>query len=406
MLKVYFHIFLQKIKEFKRYFIAFTAVLLFLSILKLFVFSFSDSISDANYEDYFNASYKVFSIRIPKNLNFAGEKTPIRDFSVREAMERELVINTYWQSQTLLLHKRANRWFPVIEPILKKNDIPEDFKYIPLIESQLTNAVSSQGATGFWQLVEPTAKEYGLEITEDIDERYNVIKSTEAACKYFKEAYKQFNNWTLVAASYNLGMTGVQSQLNRQKASSYYDILLTEETARYVYRILAMKEIISRPKVYGFILRKKDLYPVIPTKKLIIDSTIHNLADFALREGINYKYLKLFNPWLRTNILSNPDKKKYILELPKNGNKFYDLDGNYDGSDVLTKKDSINLVIEPHLTADSLGHKSITHIVKEGETLESIAKIYNSSTEELKVWNKLPEKTDLKLNQELTIFVK
>jgi membrane-bound lytic murein transglycosylase D len=406
MLKIYFHIFLQKIKQFKRYFIAFAAVLLFLSIIKLFVYSFSDSISDANYEDYFNASYKVFSIRIPKNLNFAGEKTPIRDFSVREAMERELVINTYWQSQTLLLHKRANRWFPVIEPILKKNNIPDDFKYIPLIESQLTNAVSSQGATGFWQLVEPTAKEYELEITEDIDERYNVIKSTEAACKYFKEAYKQFNNWTLVAASYNLGMTGVQSQLNRQKASSYYDILLTEETARYVYRILAMKEIISRPKVYGFILRKKDLYPVIPTKKLIIDSTIHNLADFALKEGINYKYLKLFNPWLRTNILSNPSKKKYILELPKNGNKFYDLDGNYDGSDVLTKKDSINLVVEPHLIADSLSHKSITHIVKEGETLESIAKIYNSNPEELKVWNKLPEKTDLKLNQELTIFVK
>lgn len=406
MLKIYFHIFLQKIKQFKRYFIAFGAVLLFLSILKLFVYSFSDSISDANYEDYFNASYKVFSIRIPKNLNFAGEKTPIRDFSVREAMERELVINTYWESQTLLLHKRANRWFPIIEPILKKNDIPDDFKYIPLIESQLTNAVSSQGATGFWQLVEPTAKEYGLEITEDIDERYNVIKSTEAACKYFKEAYKQFNNWTLVAASYNLGMTGVQSQLNRQKASSYYDILLTEETARYVYRILAMKEIISRPKVYGFILRKKDLYPLIPTKKLIIDSTIHNLVDFALREGINYKYLKLFNPWLRTNILSNPTKKKYILELPKNGNKFYDLDGNYDGSNVLTKKDSINLVVEPHLTADSLSHKSITHIVKEGETLESIAKIYNSNPEELKVWNKLPEKTDLKLNQELTIFVK
>jgi membrane-bound lytic murein transglycosylase D len=406
MFKIYFHIFLQKIKQFKRYFIAFAAVLLFLSIIKLFVYSFSDSISDANYEDYFNASYKVFSIRIPKNLNFAGEKTPIRDFSVREAMERELVINTYWQSQTLLLHKRANRWFPVIEPILKKNDIPDDFKYIPLIESQLTNAVSAQGATGFWQLVEPTARGYGLEITDDIDERYNVIKSTEAACKYFKEAYKQFNNWTLVAASYNLGMTGVQSQLNRQKASSYYDILLTEETARYVYRILAMKEIISRPKVYGFILRKKDLYPVIPTKKLIIDSTIHNLADFALKEGINYKYLKLFNPWLRTNMLTNPTRKKYILELPKNGNKFYDLDGNYDGSDVFTKKDSINLVIEPHLTADSLSHKSITHIVKEGETLESIAKIYNSSPEELKVWNKLPEKSDLKLNQELTIFVK
>lgn len=406
MFKVYFQLFLQKLNQYKRYFIAFAGILLLLSLIKLFSYSFSDSISDANYEDYFNTSYKVFSIRIPKNLNFAGEKTPIRDFSVREAMERELVINTYWQSQTLLLHKRANRWFPIIEPILKKNDIPEDFKYIPLIESQLTNVVSPQGATGFWQLVESTAKQYGLEITEDVDERYNVVKSTEAACKYFKEAYKQFNNWTLVAASYNLGMTGVQSQLNRQKVRSYYDVLLTEETARYIYRLLAMKEIISRPKVYGFILRKKDLYPVIPTKKIVIDSSVRSLADFAITEGINYKYLKLFNPWLRTGSLSNPEKKKYIIEVPKNGNKFYDLDGNYYGSDIMTAKDSVNLIVEPHLKADSTSHKDIVHIVKEGETLETIAKLYNTSPEELKVWNNLPEKTDLKLNQELTIFVK
>lgn len=406
MLNVYFQLFLEKLNQYKRYFIAFAVILLLLSLIKLFSYSFSNSISDANYEDYFNTSYKVFSIRIPKNLNFAGEKTPIRDFSVREAMERELVINTYWQSQTLLLHKRANRWFPIIEPILKKNDIPEDFKYIPLIESQLTNVVSPQGATGFWQLVEPTAKQYGLEITEEVDERYNVVKSTEAACKYFKEAYKQFHNWTLVAASYNLGMTGVQSQLNRQKVTSYYDVLLTEETARYIYRLLAMKEIISRPKVYGFILRKKDLYPLIPTKKIVIDSSIRSLADFAITEGINYKYLKLFNPWLRTGSLSNPDKKKYVIEVPKNGNKFYDLDGNYYGSDIMTAKDSINLIVEPALKADSTSHKNIVHIVKEGESLETIAKLYNTSAEDLKVWNNLPEKTDLKLNQELTIFVK
>ena len=408
MLNVYFQLFLQKIKHFKRYFIAITILLLFLSAIKLFIFSFTDPVSDTNYEDYFNSSYKVFSIRIPKNLNFAGEKTPIRDFSVRESMERELVINTYWQSQTLLLHKRANRWFTLIEPILEKNGIPEDFKYIPLIESQLTNVVSPQGATGFWQLVEPTARQYGLEITEDVDERYNVTKSTEAACKYFKEAYKQFNNWTLVAASYNLGMTGIQSQLNRQKVNSYYDVLLTEETARYIYRLLAMKEIISRPKVYGFILRKKDLYPVIPTKKITIDSSIHSLADFALKEGINYKYLKLFNPWLRTGSLNNPDHKKYILELPKNGDKFYDLDGNYYGSDVLTKKDSANLLVESpvFIEKDSLAPKKINHLVKENETLESIAKLYNINPENIKLWNKLPEKSDLKLNQELIIFVK
>jgi hypothetical protein len=321
-----------------------TAILL-ISLIKLFSYSYSDTISDSAYEDYFNASYKTFSVRIPKNLNFAGEKTPIMDFSVREAMERELVVNTYWQSQSLLLHKRANRWFPVIEPILQKNGIPDDFKYIALIESQLTNVVSPQGATGFWQIVESTGSNYGMEISEDVDERYNVARSTEAACRYFNESYKIFNNWTLVAASYNLGIGGVQAQLDKQKVKSYYDLALTEETARYVYRILAMKEIISRPKVYGYMLRKKDLYPPVATKKVAVDSTIHDLADFAIAQGINYKILKLFNPWLRTNTLTNPTKKKYLIEIPKGSMNIYDMDGNYEGSNSLTSKDSVNLVV-------------------------------------------------------------
>ena len=333
------------VKSFKRYFIAFGCLFILLSILKLFSYSVTDNLSDSDYDDYFNASYKVFSIHIPKNLNFAGEKVPTMDFSVREAMEKELIINTYWQSQTLLLHKRANRWFPMIEPILKRNNIPEDFKYIALIESQLTNVVSPQGATGFWQLVESTARGYGLEITDEVDERYDVAKSTEAACKYFKEAYKQFNNWTLVAASYNLGMGGINAQMDKQKVKTYYDLALTDETARYLYRILAMKEIISRPKVYGFMLRKKDLYPSIATKKIVVDSTIHNLADFALSQKINYKILKLFNPWLRANTLTNEEKKKYMIEVPKGTVNIYDMDGNYDGSNVLTSKDSVNLVI-------------------------------------------------------------
>lgn len=318
--------------------------MILLSVIKLFSYSFSDNLSDSDYEDYFSASNKTFSIRIPKNLNFSGEKVPVTDFSVREAMERELVINTYWQSQSLLLHKRANRWFPVIEPVLKKNNIPDDFKYIALIESQLTNVVSPQGATGFWQIIESTGTGYGLEISNEVDERYYVIKSTEAACKYFNEAYKIFNNWTLVAASYNLGMGGLKGQLDKQKVINYYDLLLTEETARYVFRILAIKEIIARPKVYGYMLRKKDLYPVISTKKITIDSTIHNLADFAISQNINYKILKLFNPWLRTNSLTNLGRKKYSIEIPKNGVKIYDMDGNYDGSDILTANDSLKLI--------------------------------------------------------------
>lgn len=324
---------------------AFGCAIILLSVIKLFSYSVSDSISDSDYDEYFNASYKVFSIHIPKNLNFAGEKVPITDFIVREAVEKELIINTYWQSQSLLLHKRANRWFPVIEPILKQNGVPDDFKYIALIESQLTNVVSPQGATGFWQLVEPTAEGYGLVVNDEVDERYDVAKSTQAACKYFNEAYKLFNNWTLVAASYNRGMTGMQAALDKQKVNNYYDLLLTEETARYVFRILAMKEIISRPKVYGFILRKKDLYPPIATKKIIVDSSITDLAVFAISQKINYKILKTFNPWLRANTLTNPEKKKYAIEIPKGNITIYDLDGNYEGSNILSSKDSVNLIV-------------------------------------------------------------
>lgn len=342
------------LKSTKKYFIAFGIVCILISLIKLFSYSVNDNLSDAEYQDYFNASYKTFSIRIPKNLNFADEKTPITDFSVREATERELVVNTYWQSQSLLLHKRANRWFPIIEPILKKNGIPDDFKYIALIESQLTNVVSPQGATGFWQIIESTGTGYGMEITEEVDERYHVVISTEAACKYFKEAYKIFNSWTLVAASYNLGMGGVQSQMEKQKVNSYYDLAVTEETARYVYRILAMKEIISRPKVYGYMLRKKDLYPLVPTKKIVVDTTINNLADFAISQGINYKILKLFNPWLLTNSLTNTNKKKYTIEIPKGSMNIYDMDGNYDGSNILTPIDSVNLITTTPLLNDSI----------------------------------------------------
>ncbi len=352
----------------RKYVIAFGCVLAFLSILKLFSYSLSDTFSDTSFEDYFNTNYKIFSVRIPKNLNFAGEKVPVSDFRIHDAMEYELEKNTYWQSQSLVLHKRSIQWFPIIEPILSKNNIPEDFKYIALIESQLTNVVSPQGATGFWQIIESTGKGYGMEITDEVDERYNVIKSTETACKYFKDAYKQFNNWTLVAASYNLGMNGIQAQLNKQKVNNYYDLHLTEETSQYIFRILAMKEIISRPKVYGFMLRKKDNYSTIPTKLIIIDSSINDLSEFANSQGINYTILKLFNPWLRANTLTNSsnheglllkgetfsERKKYMIEIPKNKITIYDL-YVIDGSDeILIAKDSISLKKTSAIINDSI----------------------------------------------------
>jgi hypothetical protein len=344
----------------KKYLIAFGCASLLLISIKLFNYSLTNHRSDDNYEDYFNSNYKIFNIRIPKNLNFAGEKVPVSNLRIHKAMEEELVKNTYWQSQSLVLHKRASKWFPVIEPILKKNNIPDDFKYIALVESQLTNVISPQGATGFWQIIESTGKGYGMEITNEVDDRYHVIKSTEMACKYFNEAHKQFNNWTLVAASYNLGMNGIRAQLNKQKVDNYYDLHLTEETRKYVFRILTMKEIISRPKVYGFMLRKRDMHRAIPTKFITVDTSISNLSEFANAIGINYTVLKHLNPWLKTNTLtqtyrhlglipigSTTSKKRYLIEIPINKVSMADLGLLDKESETTIAKDSTFISIAP-----------------------------------------------------------
>jgi membrane-bound lytic murein transglycosylase D len=298
----------------------------------------------------------------------------------------------------LMLQKLASRWFPVIEPILEKNGIPNDFKYIALIESGLTNIVSPAGATGYWQLVESTGKVYGLEINNEVDERYHIEKSTEAACKYFKEGFRKFNNWTLVAASYNMGIAGIQRQLDKQKVDNYYDLLLNEETARYIYRIIAIKEIFSHPKDYGYVLREKDLYANIPTQKIAIDSGISDLADFAFKQGINYKILKYFNPWLRKSYLSNKNHQTYYLDIPKKGLNIPGLD------ELLVAVDTVKADVSVKETKDS-SSKDIVHIVKKGETLASIAKQYNVEEDMVKVWNMLNDNEELKSNQEIVIFL-
>ncbi len=317
-------------------------------------FSFSSKKNDdKSFQDEFNANYKVFSLNIPKDINFSGDLVPINNFDVRESLDRELLLNTYFQSQTIMLHKRANRWFPIIEPILKQQGVPDDFKYIALIESNLTNVVSPAGATGFWQFIESTGKNYGLEINDEVDERYNVEKSTVAACKYFKDAYKELHNWTLVASSYNLGLGGISNQLNNQKVKSYYDLLLNQETARYVFRLLAVKEIISHPKNYGYIIRKKDLYPFIPTYNVKIDSAVTNFTDFAIANNVNYKMLKLFNPWLRKSSLTNASHKEYIIKLPKKGYIDYDkLEASINNT--YSSEDSIKFFHSENLIKDSI----------------------------------------------------
>ena len=256
---------------------------------------------------------------LPLKVDFANEEVPLKINDVKERFERELLINTYLQSSTLLILKRANRFFPVIEPILKQNNVPDDFKYLCVIESALTNATSAAGAKGFWQFMPETAKEKGMEISESVDERYHLAKSTQAACDYLLKAKVKFGSWTLAAASYNGGMGGISKQMESQKVTDYYDLLLTDETQRYVFRILALKEIMRNPKMFGFNLEKTELYNPIPTKIIEIDSSILDLADFSKTQGINYKILKIHNPWLRDKKLVNVAKKKYQIEIPNEG---------------------------------------------------------------------------------------
>ncbi len=388
------------IMRFKKHILSFCGLVVLLLIIRLFNFSVSDSISDNAYKNYFNSNYKIFGITIPKTPEFCGEPVPVSDYAIRESLEKELLVNTYWQSQTLLFFKRCNRWFPVIQPILKRNHIPDDFKYIAVVESGFTNVVSPAGATGFWQLVEPTARNYGLEITDEVDERYNVEKSTEAACRFFKEAYEKYHNWTLVAASYNLGMGGIDKQLEKQKTSNYYDLFLNDETSRYVFRILAVKDILTRPKTYGFELRQKDLYPALPTYSIRVDSAISDLADFAIRQGITYKTLKMLNPWLRKTTLPNVEKKTYNLLLLRKGAKIYPEDETEQQVSATT--DTSRFITSTEIALDSL-NRNFTHLVKDHENLTEIAKQYNVQEDLLRKWNHLGAKDEITAGQELII---
>ena len=258
---------------------------------------------------------------VSNNMAFCNEKVPLQIIDVKERLDRELTTNINLHSSTTLIIKRANRYFPVIEPILKKNGIPDDFKYLCVIESALANATSSAGAKGFWQFMPETAKEYNLEVSSTVDERYDVVKATEAASRYLQRAYTKFGNWTLVAAAYNRGMGGIERQLGVQGVTDYYDLYLNEETSRYVFRILALKEIMQNAAKYGYELPKDVLYRPIKTRKVQISSNIDNLAQFALSEGINYKILKLHNPWLQDTSLIVQTGKTYEIDIPTEGYK-------------------------------------------------------------------------------------
>ena len=261
-------------------------------------------------------SYEIKAVKLPSDLNLAGEKVPIHRQDIRERMDRELLVNTYWQSNALLLIKRAHKYFPVIEPLLEKYGLPDDFKYLALAESGFMNVRSYAGAAGFWQFLKVTAKQYGLEVNKNVDERYHLEKATKIAAQYLKKSKEKFGSWILATAAYNAGQGRISKRMKEQQASNYFDLFLNEETSRYVFRILALKEIVSNPEKYGFIFNKEDLYKPTKSYEVSVDTSITNIADFAKLFKVTYKELKLANPWLRETKLDNKSRKQYQIKIP------------------------------------------------------------------------------------------
>lgn len=259
---------------------------------------------------------KILAVEIPGEISFCGEKVLTDVVDVTERLDRELLVNSYWHSNSIQLFKIANRYFPEIERILKEEGVPEDLKFVALAESGLRNVVSPSGARGTWQFLKGTAKDYDLEVSSTVDERYNLEKATRAAARYLKNSYEDLGSWTLATASYNIGKPRLKRIMEQQREDNYYHLYLNEETSRYVFRIVALKEIFAHPEKYGFNLKAADLYQPYDTKEVMIDTTINDLALFANQQGITYKALKILNPWLRDTKLRNRSGKEYLIKLP------------------------------------------------------------------------------------------
>ncbi|MBF26133.1 MAG: murein transglycosylase [Flavobacteriales bacterium] len=329
-------------------------------------------VSSAQFE--INENYNIYAINLPHQISFAGENVPLNQFDIRERLDKELLVNTYWQSKTILLIKRSFKYLPIIEKILKEQNIPDDFKYLAIAESGLENLTSPAGAKGIWQFLKKTGLEYGLEINNEIDERYHLEKSTYAACQYIRKAYNEFNNWTLAAASYNMGINGLKKAIELQKVSNYYDLMLNNETYRYVFRIIAIKEIITNFTKYGFTINENDFYMMPELSTVNIDTTINNIAELALSLNVNYKIIKQFNPWILKNNISNNKNKNYTLTIPNNN---YSLSNKID---------------------------TLKYICKPKDNLFEIARLFDVKIDDLLIWNQLIPSKKLKKNQEIIII--
>jgi hypothetical protein len=296
--------------------------------LTVYLFSGSKDAVAVKDETPVVASFTV-SPEVPSSVRFCGKEISLTRYNRFERMDRELSSFTYFHSSTMLLIKRANRYFPIIEPVLKANGIPDDFKYLAVIESHLDpGAVSPARAVGMWQFLEGTGKQYGLRVTASVDERRHVVKSTEAACKYLKTAYGKYGDWLTVASSYNAGMERISGQMEKQKETDVHDLYLVEETTRYPYRMFAIKQIFENPYRYGFILKPENLYRPIRGEEIPVGGDIPDLVDFARQYGITYRDLKDFNPWLKDTKLVTGGGK-YTILIPDENALADDSSGRY-----------------------------------------------------------------------------
>jgi membrane-bound lytic murein transglycosylase D len=259
---------------------------------------------------------RITAPKLPTNYTLFEEKVPLELFDIKDRFDRELIVNTYMQGSTIQIIKQMKRWFPLIEQRLKENGIPDDFKYLAVAESALMPAKSGVGASGFWQFMKGTGPSYGLEINEYVDERYHVLKSTDAACAYLKDAYAKFNNWTAAAASYNCGMGGYNGAASSQGSYNFYNLWLPDETMRYIFRIMALKYILDNPERSGYSLGTADTYLPYKTQTINVNYTINSLVQFAMDNGTNYKSIKVLNPWLRDKSLPNKSGKNYQILIP------------------------------------------------------------------------------------------
>ena len=325
----------------------------------------------------FSQNYHIEYPEIPKKITFCEELVPINQFDILERFEKEMIVNTYWHSKTLLTYKRSKKYFPVIEEILRKNNMPDDLKYLVVAESGLENVTSPAGAKGFWQFMEKTAQQYNLEINTEIDERYNLEKASQAACEYLQELYDMFNDWTLAAAAYNMGQNALKRNIKKQQVNNYYDLKLNNETSRYIFRIVAYKTIYESPEKYGFHITNHNFQENIETYSINISESIDDLAKYALDLGVNYKIIKNFNPWILKNNLTINNDKLYKLTVPTKNHIYINSDINYD---------------------------TIFYKIERKDDIYQIARKFNIDASKILYWNNIFPSEKLKKGNELIIL--